>query len=308
MHGSTFLAALAVITFIVSALCYFSLEISESKERVRRRVELFALGRDSVTGVVGATGLARPGRSPAGIVATPLRGNELEFARQLEPLHIRPELAVGLLWALRSALAAAMALGVVWLTYRYPRLQGRGLLGLLLAGLAVGWFTPTLFLRHLAIHRTRAIARGLPDAIELLAVAVEAGLSLEEAMNRIVVELSASQPIMAKELAVTCADLRVLPDRGDALHRLAERINLPSVHSVVTTLSQTLRYGTPLAKALRVVASELRNDALLKLEERANRLPVFLTIPLILFILPSLILIIGGPAGLRIWDVFIHWN
>jgi tight adherence protein C len=85
---------------------------------------------------------------------------------------------------------------------------------------------------------------------------------------------------------------------------LAERVDLPSVHSVVTTLSQTLKYGTPLAQALRVVAEELRNDGLLKLEEQANRMPVLLTVPMILFILPSLFLIIGGPAFLKVLDAF----
>ena len=109
---------------------------------------------------------------------------------------------------------------------------------------------------------------------------------------------------MAEELELTGADLKILPNRDEALRRLADRVNLPSVNSVVTTLSQTLKYGTPLAQALRVVATELRNDGLLKLEEQANRMPVLLTIPMILFILPSLFLIIGGPAFLRVLDAF----
>ena len=109
---------------------------------------------------------------------------------------------------------------------------------------------------------------------------------------------------MADELALTSADLKILPNRDEALRRLAERVDLPSVHSVVTTLSQTLKYGTPLAQALRVVAAELRNDGLLKLEEQANRMPVLLTVPMILFILPSLFLIIGGPAFLKVLDAF----
>ncbi len=96
----------------------------------------------------------------------------------------------------------------------------------------------------------------------------------------------------------------LLPSRDEALRRFAERVDLPSVHSVVTTLSQTLKYGTPLAQALRVVAEELRNDGLLKLEEQANRMPVLLTVPMILFILPSLFLIIGGPAFLKVLDAF----
>jgi tight adherence protein C len=127
-------------------------------------------------------------------------------------------------------------------------------------------------------------------------------------MNRIVIELQASQPVVAQELAVTSADLKMLPNRDDALRRLADRLDMPSVNSIVTTLAQTLKYGTPLAQALRVVASELRNDALLRLEEQAGRMPVLLTIPMILFILPSLFLVIGGPAFLRVLDVFLHWH
>jgi tight adherence protein C len=139
-----------------------------------------------------------------------------------------------------------------------------------------------------------------------LVISVEAGLALEDAINRIVGELRRSQPAMAEELALTGADLRILPSRDDALRRLAERVKLPSVHSVVITLSQTLKYGTPLAHALRVVAAELRNDELLKLEEQANRMPVLLTVPMIVFILPSIFLMIGGPAFLKVLDAFIQ--
>jgi tight adherence protein C len=133
-----------------------------------------------------------------------------------------------------------------------------------------------------------------------------AGLALEDAIDRIVPELRRSQPIVAEELALTSADLKILPSRDVALKRLADRIALTSVHSVVTTLSQTLRYGTPLAQAMRVVASELRNEGLATLEERANRMPVLLTVPMIVFILPSIFLIIGGPAALKIIDQFLR--
>jgi len=301
---TTFLTALAAMTFVVAALCFFAYDISEAKDQVRRRVERFALGG----GPLPLADAARSRSAAEQILVTALRGNELEFARRLGPLHIRPKLAARSLWVVRAVSAVLLAAATVLTLYLYAGIHGRALVGLTVIGAVLGWFIPDFVLRRFALHRTREIARGLPDAIELLAVAVEAGLSLEEAMNRIVVELRAAQPVMAEELAVTCADLRVLPDRSDALRRLAQRIDLPSVNSVVTTLSQTLRYGTPLARALRIVASELRNDALLRLEEQANRLPVFLTIPMILFILPSLIMIIAGPAGLKIWDVFIHWR
>jgi tight adherence protein C len=152
----------------------------------------------------------------------------------------------------------------------------------------------------------RSIESGLPDAIELLCISVEAGLALEDAIDRVVPELWRSQPTMAEELALTSADLKILPSRDAALRRLSARVAVPSVHSVVTTLSQTLRYGTPLAQALRVVASELRNNSLIRLEERANKMPVLLTIPMVLFILPCVFMVIGGPTALRLIDAFRH--
>jgi tight adherence protein C len=168
-------------------------------------------------------------------------------------------------------------------------------------GLA-GWFLPGVLIGRAIGSRADAIVAGLPDALELLVICVEAGLSLEDGIDRIVGELRSSQPALAEELALTSADLHILPSRDVALDNLAARIDRPSVHTVVTTLSQTLRYGTPLAQALRNVAAELRNDALMRLEERANQLPTLMTIPMMIFIMPTIFLIVGGPAALRLLD------
>ena len=97
-----------------------------------------------------------------------------------------------------------------------------------------------------------------------------------------------------------------MPSRDQALANLAERVDVPSVRSVVSTLSQTLRYGTPLAQAMRVVAAQMRTEALIDLEERANRLPAIMTVPMMLFIMPVIFLIVGGPAVLRLLDMLAH--
>jgi len=172
-------------------------------------------------------------------------------------------------------------------------------------GLA-GWFLPPLILKRLVKRRAKAAADGLPDALELLVVCVEAGLSLEDGIDRIIGELARSQPALAAELALTSADLKILPSRDQALANLAERVDVPSVRSVVSTLSQTLRYGTPLAQAMRVVAAQMRTEALIDLEERANRLPAIMTVPMMLFIMPVIFLIVGGPAVLRLLDMLTH--
>lgn len=168
----------------------------------------------------------------------------------------------------------------------------------------VGWFIPERLVGRQIKRRSKAIVAGLPDAIELLVICVEAGLSFEDGLDRIIVELQQSQPELAEELALTSADLKILPSRDRALSNLAERVNMPSVKSVVTTLKQTMRYGTPLAQALRSVAAELRNDVILRMEERANQLPTLMTIPMIIFLMPTIFLIVGGPAALRLIDAF----
>ena len=171
-----------------------------------------------------------------------------------------------------------------------------------LFAIILSWIAPSFVISHLASRRAVVIAAGLPDALELLVVCVGAGLSLEDSIDRIVGELAHSQPALAAELALTAADMKILPSRDQALANLAQRVDVPSVRSVVATLSQTMRYGTPLAQALRVVATEMRNDALIDMEARANRLPTLLTLPMMLFIMPTIFLIVGGPAALRVID------
>ena len=149
-----------------------------------------------------------------------------------------------------------------------------------------------------------AVAQGLPDAIELLAICADAGVSLESGLQRVSRELRETQPALASELALTWAEISIFPNRDQALLNLAERMELQSLRSVVGTLSQSMRFGTPLAQSLRGAAAEMRNDGLLRLEERANRLPVMLTFPVMLLIMPTIFLIVGGPAVIKILDTF----
>lgn len=169
---------------------------------------------------------------------------------------------------------------------------------------AAGWYIPIIAVR-IALERYRtAVAQGLPDAIELLAICADAGVSLESALQRVSHEMRDTQPALASELALTWAEISIFPNRDQALINLAERMNLASLRSVVGTLSQSMRFGTPLAQSLRGAAVEMRNDRLLQLEERANRLPVMLTFPVMLLIMPTIFLIVGGPAVIKVLDTF----
>ncbi len=297
------LIAIVTTTVGFAGLCFFGYAAAAARGRLRHRVEIIAPDRRPPARARGGRGIVGLNR----FSATALSGDELEFARRLRPLHIPSVLTPRLFLVLRVTVGLILAMALPLLEYFYHQARSDAyLVGLGSLGAIFGWFLPHLVVDRLALNRRRSVARGLADAIELLVIAVEAGLSLDEAIDRIVHELRSAQPAMAEELALTGADLKILPSRDEALRRLAARVNLPSVQSVVTTLSQTMRYGTPLAQALRVVAAERRNDDLIRLEEQANRIPVLLTIPMIVFILPSIFLVIGGPAALEIFDQFVR--
>jgi tight adherence protein C len=175
-------------------------------------------------------------------------------------------------------------------------------IALLLAALMLGWRVPDLLLSRFAARRRLQLERGLPDALDLLVICAEAGLSLDQAIEQISEDLRASNPAVAEEFAITASEMQVLSDRGEALENLARRTGVASLRSIIATLNQAIRFGTPLATSMRVLAAEMRNARLLRIEERAARLPVLLAIPLALFILPSLLLVIGTPVALRLAD------
>ena len=167
----------------------------------------------------------------------------------------------------------------------------------------LGWRCPEFILSRLATRRRIRLETGMPDALDLLVICAEAGLSLDHAIEQVGNVFRRSNPEVAKEFAATAAEMRVLPVRAQALENLAERADLPSLRSIVVTLTQSIRFGTSLADSLRVLAAEMRAERLVRFEQRAARLPVLLTLPLMAFVLPSLIVVIGTPLVLRILDM-----
>ncbi len=167
-----------------------------------------------------------------------------------------------------------------------------------------GYKGPELYLQNVAKKRTDAIRKGLPDALDLLVICAEAGLTVDAAFNRVAKELGRAYPELGDEFALTAIELSFLNERKKAFANLAYRVNLESVKGVVTTMVQTEKYGTPLASALRVLSGEFRNERMMRAEEKAARLPAIMTVPLILFILPTLFIVILGPAACSIADAF----
>lgn len=178
--------------------------------------------------------------------------------------------------------------------------------GLVAANFILSYKAPDLYLNNKISKRSLAIQKGLPDALDLLVICAEAGLTVDAAFNRVARELGKAYPELGDEFTLTAIELGFLSERRQAFENLAQRVKLDAVKGVVTTMVQTEKYGTPLASALRVLSAEFRNERMMRAEEKAARLPAIMTIPLILFILPTLFVVILGPAACSISDAFKH--
>jgi tight adherence protein C len=176
--------------------------------------------------------------------------------------------------------------------------------GIFAVAVILGYKAADLYLGNLVTKRTDEIRKGLPDALDLMIICAEAGLTVDTAFNRVAKELGRGYPELGDEFALTAIELGFLTERRMAFENLAYRVNLDAVKGVVTTMIQTEKYGTPLASALRVLSAEFRNERMMRAEEKAARLPAIMTIPLILFILPTLFIVILGPAACSIGDAF----
>jgi len=159
---------------------------------------------------------------------------------------------------------------------------------------------PETILKNITIKRNLEMQKALPDVLDLLVICAEAGLTLDSALHRVVKEMAQTGPDLADELSFTAIELGFLQERRQAISNLAERVTLPAVQSVTATLIQSEKYGTPLAQSLRVLSGEFRNERMMKAEEKAAKLPATMTIPLILFILPTLFVVLIGPAACQI--------
>lgn len=166
--------------------------------------------------------------------------------------------------------------------------------------LLLSYKAPDIYLSNKISKRSAAIRKGIPDALDLLVICAEAGLTVDAAFARVAKELGRAYPELGDEFQLTSIELSFLTERRQAFENLAWRVNVDALKGVVTTMIQTEKYGTPLASALRVLSAEFRHERMMKAEEKAARLPAIMTVPLILFILPTLFIVILGPAACSI--------
>ncbi len=226
-----------------------------------------------------------------------------ELENMLTTAGLRGPQGVGVFIACKILLLAFLPL-IAWLVTRDRAMPDMvhtiippiaGVLGLL----APDWLMGKLRERYLD-----RLEKGLPDALDMMVICAQAGLGLGPIVVRVAEELEESYRELAMEMALTAHDLRVMADSRIALSNLGTRTGLEGFKRLSTTLIQTIQYGTPMTEALRTLSAELRLEMLTKFEAKAARLPVMLTLPTIVFILPCVFLIAGGPAMIQVMKVF----
>jgi tight adherence protein C len=169
--------------------------------------------------------------------------------------------------------------------------------------LVIGLLLPDFVAKQLRKRYLHELERALPDALDLMVICAEAGLALETTIERVATEIGVASSAMATEFSLCNSELRILADRRAALMNMADRTGIEQIRRLAVTLTQALKLGTPLVQALRSLSAEMRQDQLTRAEERAAKLPVLLTVPMIIFILPTLIIVTVGPAMIELWRV-----
>ena len=162
-----------------------------------------------------------------------------------------------------------------------------------------GFIMPEVYLKNVTSRRREVLNYVLPEGLDLLTICVEAGLSIDAAFRRVAREMQGSMPELAAEFELTAIELTYLPDRQQALENMAERSDSAAVAALVNALRQTEKYGTPLANSLRILSQEFRQTRASKAEEKGARMPALMTVPLMVFILPTLITVLVAPAILQ---------
>ena len=173
---------------------------------------------------------------------------------------------------------------------------------ILVVAFVAGFYAPNLYVSNKAAKRRESIMQAFPDALDLLLICVEAGMSIEAAVSKVAGEIGTRSIELAEELALLNAELSYLPERRQAYEGLAKRTNHPGIKAVAVAMTQAERYGTPLGNALRVMAKENRDMRIAAAEKKASQLPAKLTVPMVIFFLPVIFIVILTPGIMRAFD------
>lgn len=296
------IGAFAVIVLVWTALVESDPLPSRLKNIADRRSELSASQRKSQMS-------RRANIDKVGLIRQIVQKLKLEQGKKLDELRLklaragyRSRDSLFVLLFLQFALPIGGAFGSFFLIFIVHLFSVKPALGFVLVGACgiLGMALPNIFLKNQSQKRESILRKALPDALDLLVICAEAGLSLDASLERVSREIGPTSPELAEEVGLTAVELSFLPERAKALQNFADRVPLPGVVALANTLVQTEKYGTPLAQALRVLSAEMREERIMAAEAKAAKLPATLTIPMILFILPPLFVVLIGPAALKV--------
>jgi tight adherence protein C len=243
------------------------------------------------------------GLTPLARLATPDEGQVSELRGRLVQGGFRAAWAAQVFLAAKALLAMAALAGFLWVNaVRVRPIHMASAWAVALAALA--FFLPNLWLERRIRARKKAIERGLPDALDLMVTCVEAGLGLDAAVQRVSSEISLAHPILSGELTLTFLEVKAGVRRTEAFRRLATRTGVQDLKTLAATLNQTDMFGTSVAKALRIQAEGMRVRRMQKAEERAAMLSAKMTVPLVVCFLPTLLVVIIGPAMVNLMEAF----
>jgi tight adherence protein C len=304
--------AMSALTAFVSFFAVWNALLH--KDPAARRAEQMAVQREALRAGVAGTRRRRPERQQTlGFMRQVVERMNLMRSMQAEKITTNlaragwrgKDAQIRYLF-MKVALPFVFGGVAVFMTYGlgFANLDSMGNLIACAIAVLFGAYAPDIAIKNAVNKRQEKIRKSLPDALDLMVICAEAGLSLDATLMRVADEMSSAGPEMADEFSLTSLELGFLPDRQKALENLASRSNLQGVRGMVNTLMQAERYGTPLAHSLRVLSQESRDERMLKAEEKAARLPALLTVPMIVFILPPLFIVLLGSAILDIMDNF----
>lgn len=302
-----------LVAVIIGIVAYMGVLVANERRRHREMLHRAIAVVSSVAavpvpdkpGMVGwLVGAAKQLAARFGEAVKPKEAKELTKNRAaLVHAGFRQPNALEIFWGIKMG-GAFVGLVVGSLVVMTGRLPTRYSVLAVVCCVALFFYLPGIVLDYKVRQRQKAVLHGLPDALDLLVVCVEAGMGLDAAMYRVCVELAPKEPVISGELRLLTLELRAGKARREALKNLSARVGLEEMGSLVAMLIQTDLFGTSIAQTLRVYAEAMRIKRFQLAEEMAAKLPVKLLLPLVFFIFPTLLIVILGPAGLSIAQMF----
>ena len=293
-------AALAVLLFFWG----IATALNRSFDPARRRLEEIAAESGGAPSGAGFGQRIAAALRPVERYVLPKEAEREGTRQQLQFAGYRSPSAVTTFYGAKLACAVAMLLGWLLAAKFLPHLSWGRIVFFALAASFFGMLLPGIWLDRRVTKRHKLLRDGFPDALDLLTVCVESGLGLTQALQRVADELDVSHPELAGEIAQVTAQMRAGVDREDALRGLATRTGLDDVRGLVSLLTQTLRFGTGIAEALRVYSEDFRDRRMQRAEEAAAKIGTKLIFPLVLCLFPSFFVVAIGPAVIKLVEAF----